>query len=37
MKRNSSTLSYSSNIIYFGQKEPIKVHIFETFERQDQY
>ena len=30
IKNNSSILS--SNIIYFGQKQPIKVHIFEIFE-----
>ena len=31
MKDNSSVL-FSSNNIYFAQKEPIKVKIFETFE-----
>ena len=31
MKDNSSVLFFSSNNIYFAQKEPIKVNIFETF------
>ena len=31
IKHNSSVL-FSSNILYFGQKQPIKVHIFEIFE-----
>ena len=31
IKHNSSVL-FSSNIIYFGQKQPIKVQIFEIFE-----
>ena len=30
IKQNSPVL-FSSNIVYFGQKEPIKVHVFETF------
>ena len=32
IKHNSSILSFSSNIIYFGQKQPLKVQIFEIFE-----
>ena len=31
MKDNSSVV-FSSNNIYFAQKEPIKVKLFETFE-----
>ena len=31
MKDNSSVRFFSSNVIYFVQKEPIKVQIFETF------
>ena len=32
MKDNSSVLLFSSNNIYFVQKEPIKMKVFETFE-----
>ena len=32
IKNNSSTLFFNSSIIYFGQKQPIKVQIFEIFE-----
>ena len=31
IKHNSSILFFCSNIIYFGQKQPIKVQIFEIF------
>ena len=32
IKHNSSVLFLSSNITYFGQKQPIKVQMFEIFE-----
>ena len=32
MKDNSSVLFFISNNIYFAQKKPIKVELFETFE-----
>ena len=35
IKQNSPAL-FSSNIVYFGQKEPIKVQVFETFKRSGQ-
>ena len=36
IKLNSPILFFTSNIIYFVQKKPIKVQIFEIFEWSDQ-